>query len=119
VLPDGRIIYDRWEYVDRNFGDAQGVWVTNPDGSNHALYWGNNTNSPGAVLDARAIPNTERFIATFSSCHDRPWGALAVVDRRLGLAGANRWSEPGPPPPLIWSARESDAFRVTLFTQLH
>ena len=87
LLPDGRIIYDRWEYVDRNFGDAQGVWVTNPDGTNHAIYWGNNTNSPGGVLDARAIPNSELFISTFSSCHDRPWGALAIVDRRLGLDG--------------------------------
>jgi hypothetical protein len=87
LLPDGRVIYDRWEYVDRNFGDAQGLWVTNPDGTNHAVYWGNNTNSPGAVLDARAIPGTERFIANFSSCHDRPWGALAIVDRRLGMDG--------------------------------
>ena len=48
LMPDGRILYDRWEYVDRNFGDAQGLWVTNPDGTNHAVYWGNNTNSPGA-----------------------------------------------------------------------
>jgi hypothetical protein len=87
VLPDGRVIYDRWEYVDRNFGDAQGVWVTNPDGTNHAIYWGNNTNSPGGVLDSRAIPGTDLFIGNFSSCHDRPWGALAIVDRRLGLDG--------------------------------
>ena len=87
LLPDGRVIYDRWEYVDRNFGDAQGVWVCNPDGTNHAIYWGNNTSSPGAVLDNRAIPGTELFICTFSSCHDRPWGALAIVDRRLGLDG--------------------------------
>jgi hypothetical protein len=87
LLPDGRVIYDRWEYVDRNFGDAQGVWVTNPDGTNHAIFWGNNTNSPGAVLDARAIPGTDLFVATFSSCHDRPWGALAIVDRRLGMDG--------------------------------
>ena len=87
LLPDGRVIYDRWEYVDRNFGDAQGVWVANPDGTNHAIYWGNNTNSPGAVLDARAIPGTELFIANFSSCHDRPWGALAIIDRRLGMDG--------------------------------
>ncbi len=87
LLPDGRVIYDRWEYVDRNFGDAQGVWVTNPDGTNHAVYWGNNTNSPGAVLDARAIPGTDLFLANFSSCHDRPWGALAIVDRRLGVDG--------------------------------
>ena len=87
LMPDGRIIYDRWEYIDRNFGDAQGVWICNPDGTNHAVYWGNNTNSPGGVLDNRAIPGTELFIANFSSCHDRPWGALAIVDRRLGLDG--------------------------------
>jgi hypothetical protein len=87
LAPDGRVLYDRWEYVDRNFGDAQGVWSVRPDGTDHAVYWGNNTNSPGAVLDARAIPGSERFVATFSSCHDRPWGALAVVDRRLGLDG--------------------------------
>jgi hypothetical protein len=87
LLPDGRILYDRWEYVDRNFGDAQGVWSCNHDGTNHAVYWGNNTNSPGAVLDARVIPGTELMLANFSSCHDRPWGALAIVDRRLGLDG--------------------------------
>ncbi len=87
LLPDGRIIYDRWEYVDRNFGDAQGVWSCSPDGTNHAVYWGNNTNSPGAVLDNRAIPGTDLLLANFSSCHDRPWGALAIVDRRLGLDG--------------------------------
>jgi len=85
LLGDGRVIYDSWEYVDRNFGDAQGVWSVNPDGTNTAVYWGNNTNSPGAVIDNRAIPGTERFICTFSSCHDRPWGALAIVDRRLGI----------------------------------
>jgi len=85
LAPDGRVLYDRWEYVDRNFGDAQGVWSVNPDGTNHAIYWGNNTNSPGAVLDTRIIPGTERAIATFSSCHDRPWGAIAIFDRRAGI----------------------------------
>ncbi len=87
LMADGRVIYDRWEYVDRNFGDAQGLWTVNPDGTNHAVYWGNNTNSPGAVLDARPIPGTEQVLVTFSSCHDRPWGAIAIVDRRLGLDG--------------------------------
>jgi len=87
LMPDGRIMYYRWEYIDRNFGDAQGLWTVNPDGTNHAVYWGNNTNSPGAVIDARVIDGTHRVICTFSSCHDRPWGALAIVDRRLGLDG--------------------------------
>jgi hypothetical protein len=87
LLPDGRVLYDRWEYVDRNFGDAQAVWVCHPDGTNHSIYWGNHNNAPGAALDTRVTPGGEHFIATFSSCHDRPWGALALVDRRRGIDG--------------------------------
>ncbi|MCL2117385.1 MAG: hypothetical protein FWH27_03050 [Planctomycetaceae bacterium] len=88
LTPSGRILYDRWEYVDRNFGDAQGVWLTNPDGTNHAIFWGNNTPSPGGVVDAQILPGEESMmICTFTSCHDRPWGAIALVDRRLGLDG--------------------------------
>ncbi len=87
LLPDGRLLYYRWEYVDRNFGDAQGLWSVFPDGTGHAVYWGNNTQSPGAVINARAIPGTEQVICVFGSCHDRPWGALAIIDRRLGLDG--------------------------------
>jgi len=101
LLPDGRVLYDRWEYVDRNFGDAQGLWTVHPDGTNHAIYYGNNTNSPGGVLDARPLPGTEQIVATFSSCHDRPWGALAIVDRRLGIDGKGPVIQTWPP-----SARE-------------
>ena len=81
LLPDGRVLYYRWEYVDRNFGDAQGLWTVNPDGTNHAVYWGNNTVSPAAVFDSRMIPGTDRVICIFGSCHDRPWGALAIINR--------------------------------------
>ncbi len=88
LMPDGRILYDRWEYVDRNFGDAQGLWTVNPDGTNHAIYWGNNTASPGGVIDARILPGSPLCICIFGSCHDRPWGALAIIDRRRGVDGS-------------------------------
>jgi len=88
LMPDGRILYDRWEYIDRNFGDAQGLWVVNPDGTNHALHWGNNTASPGGVIDARGIPRTSLCLAILGNCHDRPWGALAIIDRSKGTDGA-------------------------------
>ena len=87
VMNDGRILYDRWEYIDRNFGDAQGLWTINPDGTNQSVYWGNNTSSPGGVIDARQIPGTQRVVCTFTSCHDRPWGAIAIVDRRMAIDG--------------------------------
>ncbi|GKG72226.1 hypothetical protein CE91St1_13690 [Parabacteroides goldsteinii] len=87
LLNDGRIIYDRWEYVDRNFGDAQGLWTVNPDGTKHAIYYGNNMQSPGGIIDPRAIPGSDLLLCIFSSCHDRPVGALALIDRRKGVDG--------------------------------
>jgi len=88
LMPDGRILYDRWEYVDRNFGDAQGLWVCNQDGTGHAIYYGNNTTSPGGVIDARTLEDGNKAIAIFGSCHDRPWGALGIIDRSIGVDGS-------------------------------
>ena len=87
LMPDGRVLYDRWEYVDRNFGDAQGLWTCYPDGTGHAVYWGNNTTSPGGVIDARTLSQTQRAIAVLGACHDRPWGALGLIDRSKGVDG--------------------------------
>ena len=88
MLADGRILYDRWEYVDRNFGDAQGLWTCNPDGTAHAIWWGNNTTAPGGVINARPMPGEPtKVIAVLGSCHDRPWGALGIIDRAKGVDG--------------------------------
>lgn len=87
LLNDGRVLYDRWEYIDRNFGDAQGLWTVNPDGTKHSIYYGNNTSSPGGVIDGRAVPGSDMVICIFGACHDRPWGAMALIDRKLGVDG--------------------------------
>ncbi|MCP4639691.1 MAG: hypothetical protein GY851_04630, partial [bacterium] len=87
VMGDGRILYDRWEYVDRHFGPSFGLWTVRPDGTQHALLYGNNAWSPGAIFDARVIRGCQQFVAVFGACHDRPWGALVLLDRRKGLDG--------------------------------
>ena len=89
VLPDGRIIYDRWNYVDRHFGCSFGLWTMFPDGRSQALFYGENAWAPGAIFDARALPggHPERVVCIFGACHDRPWGALVALDRRKGLDG--------------------------------
>lgn len=86
VLPDGRILYDRWEYNDRDFGSAQGLWTVGPDGTQQVTYYGNNSPT-GATIDAKAIPGTDMVIATLSSTHDRSWGALGIIDRTAGVDG--------------------------------
>ena len=61
LLPDGLILYDRWEYNDRDFGSAQGLWTVAPDGTRAVTYYGNN--SPiGAAIDGRAVPGS-RLVA--------------------------------------------------------
>ena len=87
LMDDGRILYARWEYVDRNFGDAHGLWTTTPDGANHSIFWGNNTAVPGAAYTPRQIPGTEQIVCIFGPHHDHLWGAMAVIDRRLGVDG--------------------------------
>ncbi|MHC5059007.1 MAG: discoidin domain-containing protein, partial [Planctomycetota bacterium] len=59
VLPDGRILYTRWEYVDRSQVHYHHLWTVNPDGTNHAAYYGNFR--PGQLfIDAKPIPGTDR-----------------------------------------------------------
>jgi len=41
MLPDGRVIYTRWEYVDRNQMTFHHLWTANPDGTGQMAYFGN------------------------------------------------------------------------------
>ncbi len=78
----------------------------NPDGTNHAIYYGNNTDSPGAVLDARPIPGT-RAVHLHLLLLPRP--AVGRAGDRRPAAGARparaRRCAPGRPTPSTWSAR--------------
>ena len=81
VLPDGRIIYQRWEYVDRSQVDYHHLWSTNPDGTGQMIYFGNQR--PGIVMiDAKPIPNSHKVVAIFSPGHGRAEhaGAPVIVD---------------------------------------
>jgi len=87
LLPDGRILYNRWDYVDRNFGDGHGFWVTNPDGCNQAIGWGNNTAHPASPWTARAIPGTGKFICILGTHHGSLGGAMAIVNPQIAVDG--------------------------------
>lgn len=68
VLPDGRILYMRWEYVDRSQVEFHHLWTMNPDGTSQAIYFGNMY--PGTVMiDAKPIPGTNQVLASFSPGH--------------------------------------------------
>jgi len=120
LTPDGRILYTRWEYVDKHFSSAYGLWTVNPDGTNHALYYGNYAWQPGAIVDGRIIPGTEQFVAVFTAVHELGWGAMVIVDRSRGLDGVapirRSWPEDISPFMSQWDTEERigsqyDSFR--------
>jgi len=85
MLPDGRILYMRWEYIDRSRVKFHHLWTSNPDGSGETIYFGNQ--HPGIVmLDAKPIPGTDKVAAIFSPGHGRKEhaGTPAIVDMKAG-----------------------------------
>ena len=85
MLPDGRVLYMRWEYVDRSQVHYHHLWTMNPDGTGQMVYFGNMHGSI-AMLDAKPIPGTKKTVVSWSPGHGRPehLGPVAVVDPRRG-----------------------------------
>lgn len=85
VMDDGRIIYTRWEYVDRPAIPIQSLWTINPDGTGLLGYFGNRVLSPGTFMEARPIPGTSRIVCTMTGHNGPTRGAIGVVDRSKGV----------------------------------
>jgi len=82
VLNDGRIVYTRWDYVDRSAANFHGLWISNPDGSNPVSLFGNYTTRINACYQPRAIPNSHRVMFVAGAHHADVGGALVIVDPR-------------------------------------
>ena len=80
VLNDGRIVYCRWDYVDRSAAHFHGLWVSNPDGSNPAILFGNYTKRISACFQPRAIPGSNRIVFVAGAHHANVGGSLAIFD---------------------------------------
>ena len=70
VLPDGRILYTRWEYVDRSQVGYHQLWTMNPDGTNVMAFFGNQAHYP-LFIEAEPIPGTAEILAIDSPGHGR------------------------------------------------
>jgi len=86
VLHDGRIVYIRWDYVDRSAANFHGLWTANPDGSGPVALFGNYTMRINACYQPRAIPNSQKLIFLAGAHHADVGGSLVLLDpQRVGL----------------------------------
>jgi len=84
VLDDGRIVYSRWEYIDRAACPIQSLWAINPDGTNVSGLFGNRVLNPGTFMEAHSIPGTVKIICVLTSHNGPCRGAIGMIDISLG-----------------------------------
>ncbi len=77
-LPDGRIMYQRWEYIDRSQVQFHHLWTMKPDGTEQMIYFGN-MHPGGVLIDAKPVPDSNEVILIDSPGHGRPEHAGEVI----------------------------------------
>jgi hypothetical protein len=87
VAHDGRILYSRWDYIDRHNMPYMSLWSTHPDGSNARLVYGNFTKSPHCTFEPRCVPNSNKIIFTASGHHAQTMGSLVLLDAAVESEG--------------------------------
>jgi len=116
VLSDGRIVFTRWEYINRNQIAFHKLWAIRPDGTGVSNFYGVNTATPWAELyhdraansnhwyddvpekiagviqpymisETRPIPGSRKVVATGATHHAYTAGAIVVIDPDTGEDG--------------------------------
>jgi hypothetical protein len=88
---DGRILYNRWEYVHKGIAAVQPLWTTRPDGSGSEEFYGANIANPGVFWQARQVPG-HPHLAVCIGCGHEPLGIGQVL--LLDLTKEKRTPEP-------------------------
>ncbi len=87
VLHDGRIVYTRWDYINRHDTIFQSLWTMRPDGTGTAHLYGNYTRNPCMTSEAMAVPGSRQVVSTACAHHSYTSGSIIVVDPHRGLDG--------------------------------
>lgn len=87
VLDDGRIVYTRWDYVDRHAVFYEQLWTVRTDGSAPNILYGNNTFNPVGIWEPRQVPGSHQIMATAAAHHAMTAGSIILVDSAAGVDG--------------------------------
>lgn len=86
VTHDGRIVWTRWDYIDRHGCVAHVPWLTRLDGTDPRALHGNFAPRPlraDMELGVRAIPGSPMYVATAAPHHGQAFGSLVMIDPRV------------------------------------
>ncbi|MCL5095968.1 MAG: GH36 C-terminal domain-containing protein, partial [Candidatus Omnitrophica bacterium] len=87
VSNSGRVLYARWDYIDRDAVTHQNLWSIRPDGSDPMVVWGNATASPHCSFQAQPIPGSPKIVFTASAHHSMTAGSIVVLNPEVSIDG--------------------------------
>ncbi|MCC8154106.1 MAG: formylglycine-generating enzyme family protein [Tannerellaceae bacterium] len=70
ILPNGKVMYTRWEYTDLTHYFSRMVMHVNPDGTEQKSLYGSGSMFPNSIFDMQPLPGqTNRFVGIISGHH--------------------------------------------------
>ena len=91
VLPDGQVLYNRWEYSAVGHAFQRTLMVMNPDGSGQRSIYGGNSYFPNGKYYAKPLPGNPNRIVLILAGYHGPYrmGQLGVLDTTRGFSEAD------------------------------
>ncbi len=82
MLPDGRVMYLRWEYSDLPHSNSRILFQMNPDGTNQAELYGSGSYFPNSFFYARPLPGHPSQVVGVAGGHHgvARAGRLLILD---------------------------------------
>jgi formylglycine-generating enzyme required for sulfatase activity len=86
VLPNGRVLYLRWEYTDQSHANSRILFHMNPDGTDQREFRGSGSWFPPSFFYAKPVPgHPHQVIGVAGGHHGIPRsGRLLLMDPSLG-----------------------------------
>lgn len=86
IMPDGQVLFHRWDYTGINHIYLRQLMVMNPDGTGQRAIYGSNSWFPNALYFPRPLPTARgKIIAVLSGYHGpHRMGQLVILDVNRG-----------------------------------
>ncbi|MBC8873135.1 MAG: hypothetical protein H8E44_27190 [Planctomycetes bacterium] len=79
VLGDGRVMYHRWEYIDKGARVGKTIWSMNPDGTAPRERYGVADDTTTVYMYPQAVPGSDDRLVCVGTCHFPQGGCLGAI----------------------------------------
>ncbi|MCL4205030.1 MAG: hypothetical protein KJ000_21325 [Pirellulaceae bacterium] len=113
VLDNGRVMYHRWEYIDKGARVAKTIWTMNPDGTGLQELYGLADDTTTVYMYPQPLPGSDHRLVCVGTCHFPQGGcvgSIMLVD--FGKGVRTRGPDPNQPD----YVQNDDRYAVTNLT---